>query len=190
MTAPTETLKHCPGVESLALPAHDLPPTGENFSANKSLRDGLAVRCRRCDGAYGKAWLAAKKEGRKFSARLEPLQEPATGGPAPATPPEPAGFPVSAARGLRAAAGALAGRPTPTMYHDQLAVRAERGRAPGYTAETVGGVIYALPDGATASTPDGQAALQVVNEARSTERKRRDAERKRTERAAKKAATA
>lgn len=163
-TATTDT-KHCPGVLSLGLEAHDLPATGENFSTNKSMKDGYATRCRRCDGAYGKAWLAAKKAGTTFSAKVAP-GEPVPAAPAPAAP---------AAQEAR--------------YADELAERLAGALQPGWTTEVVAGVVYALPDGESVSTPEGQAALELVNKARVAERRRRATEAKRAQRARAKEAT-
>lgn len=63
--------------------------------------------------------------------------------------------------------------------------------ARGWTIEVVAGVEYRVPtDTDTVATPEGQAALEAVNEAQAAERRRRDAERKRNERAAAKAKAA
>lgn len=168
--AATVGQKHCPGVASLGLAAHDLPATGEHFSANKSLKDGLAVRCRTCDNTYGKAWLAAKKAGLKFSAK--------DGGASPVL--------VAEATGT-----AIVDQPRYFGGTGSMAERAAHGNLPGYTTEVVDGTVYALPDGSVASTPEGQAALQLVNDARAAARRKRDAERQRARRAAaKEAATA
>jgi hypothetical protein len=214
-TATAPGTKRCPGLLSLGMPAHELEATAANFAANKTMPDGFGQRCRPCDRTYMRAWGAAKKAGEKFSARegaevppsvlaalevvvpLRVAQELVVGEEpsAPPPPPEPAGLrglkiagvvapdAVSAAPATVAVVSPLRG---PDKYADELARRARRGKAEGYTAELVGDTWHALP-GDAVSTPEGQAALARVNEARAVERRRRDAERKRAERAAQKA---
>jgi hypothetical protein len=61
----------------------------------------------------------------------------------------------------------------------------------GWAYEKVDGINYSLPtDPAVIATEQGQEALDAINEARATYRRKRDAERKRAERAAVKAAQA
>jgi hypothetical protein len=167
--APTISIatKHCPGVGSLDLPAHDLPATGVHFSTNKSMKDGFASRCRSCDNAYGKAWLAAKKAGTKFSAKAST---------APAVDLQEA---RSERRiGARAAAAAA----------DDLAARLQPSLRPGWTTEIVGGIVYAIPSTEDTSTPEGQAALELVNKALDENRRAAAAAAKRAQRARAKAA--
>lgn len=168
------TTKHCPGftdpggADIYSQAAHEVAADTEHFGVNRSAKDGLGVYCRPCDRAYQKAWREAKARGEKLNLR------PAAGKPAsaPATP--------------TATVTVRTTRPS-TVYHDQLAVDAARGKAPGYTAETIGGKVYALPtDPAIVKTPAGQAALAACNEAKLAERRKRDADQKRAERAAKK----
>lgn len=202
-TAPAQGTKRCPGIASLELAAHELAGTLENFSANKSLPDGLAVRCRVHDQLYGKAWNAAKKAGAKFSGKAgAPVPQAAlealgySSGMPQQQVVHPDGSPVFMATAeQRAEREAVAPatvhvsplRGTP-QYASELAMRADRGRAKGYSTEQVGSLIYALPeDAGVLGTPEGQAALELVNEARKAERRRADAERKRNERAAKRA---
>ena len=177
MEAPT--LKRCPGFEpEPAVPGeyrqepHSLPADTENFNSNKGSKDGLSVRCRKCGNAYGKAWAKAKKDGTTFSLRAQ-RAEVANAELAEAVRDQPPST-VSVSDV----------KVTP-VYHDDLALRAHRGKAEHYTAEQIGDVWYALPTGNGAvNSPEGQAALEAVNEARANERRRRDAERKRNERAA------
>lgn len=72
---------------------------------------------------------------------------------------------------------------------DQVAERDAARQAPqGWTTEVVGGTTYAVPTAPEqVATEEGQQALSAVNAAIAAERRRRDAERKRGERAAAKA---
>lgn len=171
--APTISIatKHCPGVGSLGLPAHDLPADSENFSTNKSMKDGFASRCRSCDNAYGKAWLAAKKAGTKFSAKA---------GHGQATPAlqHPDGTEVFTATAAQRA----------TREAEGAAARLQASLRPGWTAEVVGGTAYAIPSTEDTSTPEGQAALELVNKALDENRRAAAAAAKRAQRARAKAA--
>lgn len=190
--------KRCPGFASGGMPPHELAATLENFYSNKGNKDGLATRCRVCGAAYGKAWAAAKKAGVPFSSKanapLVALPAGALEAPEDAALAD-AGIALSnaAAEKVRAEepppATLHVARPAGTpQYADELAVKAGRGRAQGYTTETVGGLIYALPESQEAvSSDEGQAALELVNSARAADRRRRDADRKRQERARAKA---
>lgn len=175
-TAATAT-KRCPGFAPNGVAPHDEPADLEHFNSNKGSKDGLSSRCRSCGNAYGTAWAKAKREGKTFSVKG------GTGGPG--------GSERSSAPELPKATVVVAEPPAAPKYHDDLAVAAHRGKAKGYTAELVGEVWFALPEGnGEVTSAEGQAALQAVNEARATERRRRDAERKRAERAAAKARAA
>lgn len=189
----TTATKTCPGFAPEGIAPHTEPADLEHFNSNRGGKDGLSTRCRDCGNRYGKAWAAAKKRGEKFSVKptvavaddtpvpdpdpvaereameREAIDEPRVGDPPKAT--------VAVVSPLR---------PTP-KYHDDLALRAHRGKAEGYQAELVGDTYFALPVNGTINTPEGQAALDAVNEARTVERRRRDAERKREQRAAAKA---
>lgn len=188
MAKQTTPTKHCPGVLSLGLEAHDLPATGENFSTNKSMKDGYALRCRRCDGAYGKAWTAAKKAGTKFSARLEPAEV--------AAKPERTGPRVRKVAEIVQAVAKAEPAPEPIDPPQHLSQRgrdawyAKRGRRPGWTTEQVGDTSYPLPLDEAVGTPEGQAALEALNRARDDHRRKLDAARKREQRARAKAAAA
>lgn len=173
MTDATPT-KRCPGFDpeggEYHQPAHELPADLANFNSNKGAKDGLSSRCRQCGNAYGKAWAAGKRAAAKGEAITMPTRTYQITEAGSLEPEQPA-VRVSAV-------------PPPEQYHDQLAVDAKRGRAPGYSAELVGDTWYALPTNGDASSDEGQAALEAVNAARLTERRRADAERKRLSRAA------
>lgn len=173
----TQPLKRCPGFDPQGESAyrqepHELPADLEHFHSSKGNRDGLSSRCKACGLAYSKAWSAAKKAGGGLSLRAE----------------RKAGATAPAASYPRPTLVAPAPQPVLESYADPLARAAREGTAPGYTAELVDGVYYALPDGGAAETEQGQVALQAVNEARKAARRKADAERKRRERAAAKAA--
>jgi hypothetical protein len=186
------TTKHCPGFSPTTPQApgayrqepHEVPADLEHYTSNKGSKDGLSTRCKPCGNAYGKAWAAAKRKGEAFSTRQLKAETQ--------TAPERAAA-VAELQMERAAAAppptlAVAGVAAPTVYHDELAVRAARGKAAGYVTEEVNGIVFALPSGNGAvNSEEGQAALEALNNARATERRRRDAERKRAERAAAKA---
>jgi hypothetical protein len=147
------------------------------FNRYSASKDGYDKICRVCWGTYEKT-----RRARKAEAAGEPAPEPkAKRSRKAAVPaPEPEQLPPSTV--------VASGIKSPPQYADELAVAAGRGRAKGYTTETIGGLIYALPEAPEAvGSPEGQAALARCNEARATERRRRDAERKREERARKKA---
>jgi hypothetical protein len=187
------TTKHCPGFSPTTPPEpgeyrqapHEVAANLEHFASNRGNKDGLATRCKPCGNAYGKAWAAAKRKGEAFSTRqpkAEPIAVTVPDISDPSIPDEE--LAMKAPPPTLAVAGVAA----PTVYHDDLAVRAARGKAHGYVTEEVNGVVYALPSGNGAVRSDeGQAALEALNDARATERRRRDAERKRAERAAAKA---
>lgn len=174
-TAPsTPGTKRCPGFAGgdPAILPHEAPADLEHFNSNKGGKDGLSTRCRDCGNRYGKAWSAAKKRGEQFSVKA-----------APAITVEVSGAPLEPTTSM----APIVLQPAVTVPFDDLAARAERGEAEGYTAETVDGVIYALPINGSASTDEGQAALAAVNEARAKARRAADAQRKREQRAAAKA---
>lgn len=179
------TTKRCPGVESLGLPAHEATATLEFFASNAANADHLATRCKVCGAAYGKAWSAAKKAGTTFSSKGTPGQAM----PArvyditPEGKLEPRKAEPTPIRRNDSLAGGL-------TYADKLAERAALRKARGYTTEVVGGVIYALPGDSVVGTPEGQAALEALNRARDAERRRRNTEAKRAQRARAKAAAA
>lgn len=184
--APT---KRCPGFAPGGIEPHELAATSENFVSNAgNKKDGLATRCRTCGNLYSKAWSAAKKAGTTFSARR----------PHPLSLRHPGGEPV-----FTASAAQVAERETPPatlvvspgkgtpQYADELAMRADRSKAPGYDTTTVGALIYAVPTSAAAvASEEGQAALERLNAAKAADRRKRDADRKRAERAAAKERTA
>jgi hypothetical protein len=183
-TAPTAT-KRCPGFAPGAIAPHELAATLENFNSNKGSKDGLSTRCRVCGNLYGKAWAAAKKQGEKFSVRANP--------PLVAVIVEEPGEELQPGAAQAAAKPATLHVEAPSIpqYADVLAMRAGKGRVKGYTLEQVGGLIYALPVAPqVVASEEGQAALELVNQARAADRRKRDAERKRAERAAKKARAA
>ena len=160
------TTKRCPGVESLGMPAHE--GLAAEFGTSKSGKDGLTTRCKVCGNAYGKAWAAARKAGVDFSAKVGNGQA----GPRTPTPEERATLDeqrVAVAQEARQLAG-----PNAVLRK-------------GWTAEVVGGTTYAMPSTEDVGTPEGQAALELLNRARDDERKRRNAEARRAQRAAAKA---
>jgi hypothetical protein len=164
----TPATKRCPGFAPIGQAPHDVPADAEHFGAHKGSKDGLQVYCRTCDRAYQKAWRESKAAK--------------AAGTAPAAAAPAAGEPQLPPPTVRVSPT----RATP-VYHDELAQRAAKGKAPGYGTETIGGVIYALPTNGDVTTDEGQAALAATNEAHAAARRKRDAERKRAERAAKKA---
>jgi hypothetical protein len=154
------------------------------FNRYSASKDGYDKVCRVCWSLYEKTRRARKaaEAGEPapaaMPARSYRVKPDGTGLEAVAPEPPPS---TVVARGIK----------QPPKYADQLAHRAARGKAPGYTTETIGGIIYALPEAPEAvGSPEGQVALQACNDARATERRRRDAERKREQRAAAKAAKA
>jgi hypothetical protein len=197
-TAPAPETKRCPGFAPGGQPPHELAATRENFASNAANRGGLATRCKSCGGAYGKAWSEAKKRGEKFSVRANvPLVVALAG--EPEDPITAANLDALEALTQPEAPAITPGQlatlhvkvPSTPQYADELAMRTGRGKVPGYTIEQVGGLIYALPTSSAAvASEEGQAALELINSARATERRKRDADRKRAERAAKKQATA
>lgn len=200
MTTPTSTAtKRCPGFIGIGQPAHELPADLEHFNSNKGGKDGLSSRCRVCGNAYGKAWAARARaiakadaidpgrEGgivrdRALDEARRPIETYATSnGHQQLTHPD--GSPVFTGRADQVAEREAAAPP---------ALEVAKGLArPGWTVEAVGGNVYDVPtEPETVQTPEGQQALEAVNAATVAERRRRDAERKRTERAAKKQAAA
>lgn len=138
-----EGQKRCPGYTSLdgsyVQAEHLLPADREHFHANKGSKDGLWSQCKPCANSYQKDWLARKaaKEGK----------------PAPTT------------RAAKQAAKVAAG---PTYADERAEKLAGMKRMPkGWATEVVNGTIYALPtDPGPLGTPEGQAALELVNAAR------------------------
>lgn len=204
MTTPASTAtKRCPGFAGIGQPAHDLPADLGNFNSNKGSKDGLSSRCRTCGNAYGKAWAARARAIAKADAidpgleggivrdrALDEARRPietyaASNGatPAPQQLTHPDGSPVFTGRADQVAEREAAAPP---------ALEVAQGLArPGWTVEAVGGNVYDVPTSSEAvATPEGQQALETVNAAIAAERRRRDAERKRNERAAKKQAAA
>lgn len=174
MASTAPTTKRCPGFLPDGIQPHEAAATPEVFNRNKGSKDGLSTRCRDCGNRYSKAWSAAKKRGEEFSVKAPAAQAAEAPAPAPVAP--PASLHVSDPK------------PTP-QYANELAVQAGRGRAKGYTTTTIGGLVYALPESSEAvASAEGQHALATVNEAKAAARRAADAERKRNERAAARAA--
>jgi hypothetical protein len=151
------------------------------FNRYSSSKDGYDKICRVCWATYERT-----RKARKAEAAGEPVPMPkrayrvkGDGTLQPVAPAEPASGPATVS---------VSGLQEPPKYADPLAVKAARGKAPGYTTEEINGTIYALPEGPEAvASAEGQVALEACNQARAAERRRRDAERKREERARKKA---
>ena len=199
----SSTTKRCPGFGPDGIAPHELAATLEFFNSNRGSKDGLSTRCRDCGNRYSRAWSAAKKAGERFSVRAhvplvvvlaEPARPPQLEALEDAMIDEAIATSEAAAERIRAEERPAtlhvvgSSKPSP-QYANELAVRAGRKRAKGYTTEVVGGLIYALPESPAAiASEEGQAALELVNEARAADRRRRDAERKRASRAAAKAA--
>lgn len=217
MTAPAS--KRCPGYAPIGQEPHELPATTEHFHKAKGTPDGLYQSCKRCANAYQRDWQAAKKAGKPFGRKAATAPEAMPkrtyavieGGLAPVSEAEAEAAVMEAGR-LQGEYGEEQPEPTPEptlppatlrvsdppaspQYADELAREVARSKSRGkykhYTLEQVGGLLYALPTGNGAvDSEEGQAALQLVNGARAAERRRRDAERKRAERAAAKARAA
>lgn len=173
----TPGTKRCPGFAGGNPPIlpHQAQADLEHFNSNKGSKDGLSSRCRPCGNAYGKAWAAGKRAAAaaSYDATVAPEAAPA------AEPMPTRTYDVAEGGGL-----------VPVRYHDELAERASNGEIEGYVAEVIDGITYALPYDGTATTPEGQAALEATNAAHAAARRKRDAERKRAERAAAKQAAA
>lgn len=203
MSAP---MKHCPGYGSQG--PHELPATPEHFSRNAPAKDGLYSMCRKDAYAYQGDWNRRRKAIAKAqamepgSAQLQALSA------AQAMPPIPKRKPViDTAKRDTIAVLAVAAAATPDAERElvtQVArdagyseeVAAQLGAVlpalvtpKGWTTEQVGDTSYPVPtDPDQVGTPKGQLALDTVNRAILAERRRKDAERKRAERAAKKQA--
>jgi hypothetical protein len=193
----TTATKRCPGFAPDGTLPHEVPADLEHFNSNRGSKDGLATRCKPCGNKYGKAWAAAKAKGESFSVKAnvplvavlaeEPVPDPDPVAEREALEREAIDEPRAGEPSTLNVASVKSG---PT-YHDDLAVRAARGKAPGYQPEEVDGVIYALPVNGTATdTGEGQAALAAVNAARDEARRKRQREAKRTQRANAKAKAA
>jgi hypothetical protein len=183
----TTATKRCPGFAPDGTLPHEVPADLEHFNSNKGSKDGLATRCKPCGNKYGKAWTAAKKAGEQFSVKANVPLVVALAGEPEAMPTRSYATTEDGAAIDPATLSVAAVKAGPE-YHDDLAVRAARGRAEGYTTEEIDGVIYALPINGSAETPEGQAALEAINAATVAARRKRDRDRKREQRAAAKAA--
>lgn len=179
------TTKRCPGFEGIDQPAHDLPADVANFNSNAGSKDGLSTRCRVCGNAYGKAWAARDRTAKKG----RDVSDMPVGVFAPGKAMAPGGAALAALDTLDAG-GTADEALTEAIATGLEGLLAKYRGEPGWSVEVVAGVEYPLPDGKEAGTPDGQAALAAVNAAQAAERRRRDAERKRNERAAAKAKAA
>lgn len=208
---PIDDWRQCPGFAPDGIAPHRLPADLQNFNSNKGAKNGLSTRCRVCGNLYGKAWAAAKKAGQPFSVKDQGGVYPT---PAPDETPlvadaqgflktpyelKEAGQPSAsaAARERRAAKMAEvdalyeASQTVSPIRESELNPQRPTALVEGWQEEIIDGVAYTLPtDPAVLGSPEGQAALEKVNEARARARRKRDAERKRTERANAKTAKA
>lgn len=203
MEPTTATTKRCPGFEPTGQAPHELPADLENFNANAGSKDGLSTRCRVCGNLYGKAWAQRQRAVAKADA-LEPgiERDLALDAAYAILPSKRAPQLTSKGREALVNAGAdPAAVAAATSAEDVAEVHdayqaglvantprerfvAEQAQQPGWTTTTVAGAAYAIPqDPEAVATPEGQEALEVVGAAK----RKVGADRKRAERAAKKA---